>query len=191
MMKYKNEKKSGFSLIEALVSMLVLSIFFLASSHVITQKQTDEVQENPHGYYECYIDNGATWQHLSMSNMFTLPQDVTATGCSFIPPTGINFFNVHYFDGQEYLTNQQVILNERVDLPDGPQSIDQEGVFKRVTQEEIDRMTVAQRRQYEQEIQEGVEHFRTYLRMTHPASQIYTIWENTGAPPSSATMIAW
>lgn len=190
-MKYKNEKKLGFSLVEALISMLILSIFFLASSRVITQKQMVEVQENPHGYYECYIDNGAIWQHMSISGMFTIRQNVTASGCSFTPPVGVNFFNVHYYlDGDGYYTNQQVILNERVDLG-GPGGIDRPGVFNRVSPDVIDAMTVEERAQYEQEVEEGIWHFHTYLEMTHPASNIYTIWEETQAPPLEATMIAW
>ncbi len=44
----------GFSLAEALVSMLVLSIFFLATSKMITQRQPEDTVWHEHGFCACY-----------------------------------------------------------------------------------------------------------------------------------------
>lgn len=166
---------------EALVSMLILSLFFLASSRAITQKQTVEIQKNPHGYYECYV-NGGTWEHLSISNVFTKP--VPTNNCEFTPPVGVTFFNVHYFDGTEYFNSQQIILNEKITLG-GPGGIASAAMSDSVATDDMTPQEQARA------IQERNWEFKTYLEMTHPSSNIYTIWRDTGEPPSPAAMIAW
>ena len=54
----KKTNKKCFSIAEALVSMLIISIFFIATSKVMTKKQRPDISESPHGFYECYVVNG-------------------------------------------------------------------------------------------------------------------------------------
>jgi len=56
--------KFGFSLAEALVSMLVISLFFLATAKVITIKEKDKPKMLS-GFYECYCSNNTCKQHGS------------------------------------------------------------------------------------------------------------------------------
>ena len=170
---------------EALVSMLILSLFFLASSRAITQKQTVEIQKNPHGYFECYISGDDTWQHLSISNVYTKPV-LANSGCKFNPPTGVNFFNVHYFDGSQYYNSQQVIFNKSITL-NGPSGIDIPGLFDKDDENSEEELTTEQLQLIAAQIME----FKVYLKMTHSSSEIYSIWEATGEPPAQAAMIAW
>ena len=72
--------KRGFSLAEALVSMLILSMFFVATSKIITIKQKDVGRTRSTGYYECYKKDGKLYQKYSNS----ASQEVAA--CTFNPP---------------------------------------------------------------------------------------------------------
>ena len=73
--------KRGFSLAEALVSMLILSMFFMATSKIITIKQKDEANVKTTGYYECYKTSDDKL-HQKYSNS-SLSEVAT---CEFIPP---------------------------------------------------------------------------------------------------------
>ena len=171
MMNKKYNKKSGFSLFEALVSMLILSLFFIASSRVITQKHETEIQQNPRGYYECYIINGQQWQHRSNGKNSTAP--VQTNNCVFEPPAGVDFVNFHYFTGSQYYNGQQIIMNEILNLG-GPSGVS-------------DVFTL-----YESPLQgeAAIGAFKTYLKLSHPTSSIYTHIKN-GNWPTQATVIAW
>ena len=172
--------KSGFSLFEALVSMLILSLFFLASSRVITQKQTVEFQRNPHGYYECYIVNGAQWEHMSISNIFS--PSVRTNECLFTPPTGVNFFNVHYLaPNGMYYNAQQSIVN--MQMPIGSPDFAQQFVGDRDHQRLFGFHELIER-------EDRFIEFKTYLRITHPACDIAS-YINQNITPLPALLITW
>ncbi len=171
MVNKKTEKKSGFSLFEALVSMLILSLFFIASSKVITQKQPVEVQKNPHGYYECYYYGGSLWQHRANGNAST--PAARTNNCAFQPPSGVTFINVHYYNNTEYYNSQQVIMNMPVQIGQ-PSNINMPGLFTNGAQTGTDALYA----------------FMTFLKLAHPNSKIYQNWKN-GVPPSQAVMITW
>lgn len=90
----KIKNKNGFSLAEALISMLILSIFFLATSKVMTTKQKPDEQVNPHGFYECYVRNGnqLVQRRASESNV-TAEQFVDS--CTFTPSQGIAYVTIY------------------------------------------------------------------------------------------------
>ena len=90
----KSSFKNGFSLMEALISMLIISIFFVASTKVMTTKQKDPPMRNPHGYYECYkLANGVVYEHTNNSDPVTIN---SLNDCSIQPPQGAAFVNLHY-----------------------------------------------------------------------------------------------
>ena len=87
MIKRQNTKL-GFSLMEALVSMLILSVFFAATAKVITKKKKPEKIVYPHGYYECYYDGGSLYSGESTN--FAAPEikQISGSSCTFTPGTG-------------------------------------------------------------------------------------------------------
>ena len=95
-------KKSGFSLAEALVSMLVVSVFFMAASKIITTKPKKELEQSKHGYFECYVEGGALKQKRSDGSFGATPATV-ATGqpCRFTPPGGVAFFVIYALNTKE------------------------------------------------------------------------------------------
>ena len=84
----KSIKKTGFSLAEVLVSMLVLSVFFVATSKVITTKPKKEIQHYRHGYFECYSDGGQLYQKREDSGV-TPKEPEKVNSCLFSPPKDI------------------------------------------------------------------------------------------------------
>ena len=97
--------KTGFTIAEVLVSMLILSIMFIGTSKVITHKPKQEYQEYRHGFFECYYTPnsitdvvpeaaGGFYQHianeLSESDVTSAP-----SGCNFNPPNGIAYAVVY------------------------------------------------------------------------------------------------
>ena len=177
--KNKN-KKFGFSLFEALVSMLILSIFFLASTKVITQKQKTEVQRNPHGYYECYIVNGAMWHRRVVGSSASAA--VRTNTCTFVPPSGITFVNLHCFDGERYYNGQQLIMNDTLNLGSPLQFYNEntQGAFNDTDQNPTPAQKI-----------EAVNEFKTYLKISHPDSRLYKIWTEQHIQPTAAMMVAW
>jgi len=72
--------KRGFSLAEALVSMLILSMFFMATSKIITIKQKDEARVKTTGYYECYEKDGKMYEKYYNTTLNEVGK------CVFNPP---------------------------------------------------------------------------------------------------------
>ena len=60
-------------MVEALISMAILSLFFVFAMKVITIKPKKEILSSPHGHFTC----------------------CGKTNCEFKPPVGVAFFNVH------------------------------------------------------------------------------------------------
>lgn len=85
----KTYNKQGFSLAEALVSMLIVSIFFIATSKVASYKPRTEPQTNIHGYYECYVSGNTFTQKTDSGNASQVAQ------CIFNPPSGIAYSMVY------------------------------------------------------------------------------------------------
>ena len=181
MIKTTNNKKSGFSLFEALVSMLILSLFFLAASKAITQKQPVEIQRNPHGIFECYKVQGQLWQHRVVGPVSTPAKRVGT--CIFNPPNGVNFINIHYFDGTRYFNGQQLIMNDSDSIP----SMTDPGVL---FQNRKYAFNDPDREFNPEEDDQDVNNFKTYLKLAHPNSSIYKSWAQNN-PPQSALILAW
>mgnify|MGYP001095526441 CR=1 FL=1 len=86
--------KRGFSLAEALVVMVIISIFFAAAAKVFTTRPKPKKQINAHGYYECY--GSGSFQQRYVRDGIESPT-VSVSKCTFEPPTGIAFFNINSY----------------------------------------------------------------------------------------------
>ena len=85
----KNHKK-GFSLAEALVSMLILSIFFGVAAKMVTQRPKQEYIVSPHGFFECYKDNTDGTIKVNGTGL-----DSPTTGtCEFTPAKNTSVYNL-------------------------------------------------------------------------------------------------
>ena len=122
MVEIKNTK-CGFSLAEALISMLILSLFFIATSKIMTTKPKAEISENKHGYFECYHDGTNLKQKRSDGSYAGAPINVSE--CSFIPPKGIAFANI-------YVLNTTGIRHFD---DDGEPVLDEDGNIERIHKE--------------------------------------------------------
>lgn len=181
-MNMKKNINSGFTLAEVMVSMLLMSMFFLATTKVMTHKPKPELQESPHGFFECYYDkDGVLMQHKSNSNLETEPEKAKKDGCHFKPASGTVFTNVYYiylaqegsepkYDKFRYLNTNEVQFNmERVIRPE----------------------TFLSETNVEPVILEG-ESFLSYLRSIHTNSIIYKNWEEGKKPMyPGVVFIAW
>ncbi len=82
--KIKKQNKSGFSLAEALVSMLILSVFFIATAKVITTKQPAGKIAITHGFYECYRDSSGELKQTSSDDL-VIKRNEGVEQCAFYP----------------------------------------------------------------------------------------------------------
>ena len=110
-------KKSGFSLAEALISMLVVSVFFMATSKIITTKPKKEIEQSKHGYFECYVEDNVMKQKRSDGSFGATPVTV-ASGhpCRFTPPNGVAFFVIYALNttedvGKGFYVSQESQIN--------------------------------------------------------------------------------
>lgn len=86
--------KKGFSLAEALVVMVIISIFFAAAAKVFTTRPKPKKQLNIHGYYECFNSGGLHQRYIRDG----VESPTVAVGvCTFEPPVGVSFFNINSF----------------------------------------------------------------------------------------------
>lgn len=91
-------KKTGFSLAEALIALLIVSLIIAASLPIITKKTKEYAK---HGYWECVVN--ASGQHVSRTVIggrdsgFAMAN--SGLSCSFSPPPNIERFQVTVVGG--------------------------------------------------------------------------------------------
>ena len=111
--------KQGFSLVEVLVSMLILSIFFVAAAKIITTKPKEEKIVTPHGYFECYWDGGTLYNHATSGAGVTIPNKAVPSGkCSYSPTSGAALMNVTviYPNGQGGYQEMQPFITNKLSI---------------------------------------------------------------------------
>lgn len=86
-------KKLGFSLVEALISMAILSIFFAATAKIITTKPKKERVQAPHGSFYC-----------------------CDTYSTFKPPSGVSFFNIYAKNISNYYSVYEPNITEELSV---------------------------------------------------------------------------
>ena len=85
--------------------MLVMSIFFVASSKIITTKPKKEVQLSRHGYFECLIDHSGILKQKRSDGSYTGELIRVNDGvCTFAPPSGIAFVVIYALNGGRFFT---------------------------------------------------------------------------------------
>lgn len=107
--------KKGFSLAEALVVMAIISIFFAAAGKIMTQKPKPIKQQNPHGYFECYLDGGTLKQSSAIEEAATDPVVAEGGACKFEPPKGVAFFNVNTY-GRAFYSDFEPNVNNTINI---------------------------------------------------------------------------
>lgn len=107
--------KKGFSLAEALVVMAIISIFFAAAGKIMTQKPKPIKQQNPHGYFECYLDGGTHKQSSAIEEAATDPVVAEGGACKFEPPKGVAFFNVNTY-GRAFYSDFEPNVNNTINI---------------------------------------------------------------------------
>lgn len=105
--------KKGFSLTEALVVMAIISILFSVAAKVITTRPKPPKQNTAHGYFECYIQDGALWQRTVIDRVATEPRAM-GEQCQFKPPTGVAFYNINSHDPD--ITRFEPNINKTLDI---------------------------------------------------------------------------
>ena len=171
--------KKGFSLAEALISMLVISVFFIVASKVMTMRPKTEYALARHGYYECYKYGGNSYQKRV---------DGTVAGelvqinnkCQTIPPAGIPYVTVYLYH------------NNRLHLFIEPHFTDE--LF------ELDLSSVSNKIQNLYKLQESSNQngigdkdvFKQNLEASYSSSSIYQLLKNNGGNNlSTALFMCW
>ncbi len=91
-------RKYGFSLAEALITLLIVCIITLASIPILTKKKRAMLDNQRHGYYACYWDASGKLQAKMMYNSVISDGKVVwdaeerRYGCEFNPPSGAKNF---------------------------------------------------------------------------------------------------
>ena len=181
MVDIKN-KKFGFSLAEALVSMLIMSMFFIATSKIITTKPKKEVQANRHGYFECYYDGGVLKQKRSDGSYAGEPINA-GNACTFTPPTGIAFvliYTLNDTNGRKFYHSQEPQFNS----DNGEDVITISGSELRYFQDITE--------QIEAGGNSNVYELMNFFQASYPSSSIYALLQNSNNTYSGpAVFIGW
>lgn len=90
-------KKSGFTLAEALLTLLIISIV-VALSTVIIAKKNKKMKANNQTHYWLCTRNSYNGTHIQDSNAAT-SSTAGSSSCTFVPPVGVNKFNVTVIGG--------------------------------------------------------------------------------------------
>lgn len=79
----KDKQFSGFSLLEASVTMLIVAVFVALCSNAFTKRHITYQESDGHGRYECYRNSSGIVQRYVENNS---PRNVAGTTCVFRPP---------------------------------------------------------------------------------------------------------
>ena len=90
-------KKPGFSLFEACVVMLVVSIFMAVSASVIPKRNKPKAEADGHGRFECYYKGNQLYQQLFQGSSSGGAQAVTE--CRFNPPIYAKYIVINAIGG--------------------------------------------------------------------------------------------
>ncbi len=173
----RNNKKYGFSLVEALVSMLIMSVFFLAATKIMTQKPPKEIERSPHGFFECYVIGSNIYTHSVRGDAEFA--ESRAPNCNFQIPVGLHFINVHYMSSGRYFNTPETMFERYAEISSPPAVEDQ--FYKQCFSGAGNPCA---------SMFKSTSTFYNYLQNTNPKSKIYKRWAN-GTPPSSALFISW
>lgn len=153
----KRNLAQGFSLVEALVVMTILAIFFAFAGKVITTKPKPKLQRTTHGYYECYYSGGLHQRYVLEGNE-TEPEAVSQ--CVFTPRSGTVVFNVNAKWNNGFYTGFEPNVNDNLLISGLPGSV----MVK--TQSYTGGATAL-------ENNNNLKTLKSYLKMAHKKSKMY------------------
>lgn len=173
-----NNKKFGFSLVEVLLSMLILSVVFMAMTNVAAHKAKKNLDKSPHGFYECYKIGGTLYEDITRNNA-AKEDNENVSSCIFNPPKGAYYVNVHYIGSDKYMDTQESMFTERLELTAPEKILDEyDEVLIKSYKNDEDKMEVQ-------------ENFKSYLEISHPQSKVLSTWNTTDSIPDNILFIAW
>ena len=173
---------AGFSLAEVLIAMLIMSVFYVATTKVMTTKQKPQIQEYPHGYYECYDNGGLTEHRVDLGRTSIQPRLVT--DCNFNAPTGLPVFNIYIaIPGVGLYSTPEAQVND----DDNMVFANPRALVDIYAEAVPDIMQIMNENK-----QEKFAQFRTYLMNSHPQSVLAQNWaaENP-EPPYPVVFVVW
>ena len=162
--------KKGFSLAEALVVMAIISIFFAAAGKIMTQKPKPIKQQNPHGYFECYLDAGTLKQSSAIEEAAADPVVAEGGACKFEPPKGVAFFNVNTY-GRAFYSDFEPNVNNTINIKIN--DVAGAGDFVTIYKDSKRFNIAASVNPLSTEFQNQKESAEVYFEAIHPKSQIY------------------
>ena len=167
----KNNKKSGFTLAEVLISLAILTIFFAASARIFTQRPKQIIAHNPHGFYECYYNNSSLYSYYEYGEFPQAPTPQTGDYCEFIPPTNAGFYNITLIGlvGSKLKIHHELInnINQPIKIKPSAQQFYNEATNSYYAINNFDDETAYQT-------------YMKYLRSSYPTSKIALNAENNG-----------
>ena len=186
-----NVLKNGFSLAEVLVSMLILSVFFIATSKVITVKPKKEVQTFRHGYYECYQQNGVLYEKRADGSS-TGGNPINVSACTFEPPGGIAYVLIYtinkdadgttkFYSSVEPIFDETIKIAFNEDLQNNTYSIRH---FQNYFDEPGNGTDVTQGSENQYALQ-------NYIGASYPSSSIYSLMVLQPNYSGPAVFFAW
>ena len=163
----KKSNKTGFTLAEALVSMLILSLFFVATAKVVTTKQPRGKIAIVHGFYECYYEDGNHKETISDGGNIKKKEDVNE--CVFTPSNRLPNANLYYINTEKnhYYTTLHPYLNPKEEKDFGTlNSFDPNMYFQK--EEKYENST----EETETETENKIEELGNYLINAYPNSVV-------------------
>lgn len=95
---FKN-RKYGFSMLEATITMLMVAVFTAAATNVFTRKHQKVAHTTSHGSFECYYDGeGQLCQRMAQEGIFQEPTCGLAE-CTFKPLKASEYYVVNAIGG--------------------------------------------------------------------------------------------
>ena len=122
----KRNYKKAFSFAEILISMLILSVFFIAGAKIFTHKQKDEVMKKINGFYECYWTDGGLMFAMSKTGKRADPKPAAGTSCLFTTAKNNSLFEITILfpNNAGIIYDQQMVNAEWIQISppvgDGP-----------------------------------------------------------------------
>lgn len=118
----KNNKKLGFTLMEALVVLLILSIFLAASAKVFTKKRKSDFVVHQHGQFECWKEGS---NHKSEYIIEGIKSGIETSGakCIFTPTLEAALYHIYTVQSDGYKIKTIYNINQDIEITLNPDNI--------------------------------------------------------------------
>jgi len=111
----KDNKKSGFTLLEALVVLMILSVFLAASAKIFTKKRKSDFVVHQHGQFECW-KVGST--HKSEYIIEGIKSNIETPGakCTFTPNMEAALYHIYTVQSDGYKIKTIYNINQPIEI---------------------------------------------------------------------------